>query len=559
MFVRKKRVNSGGKSYEYLQIVENERVDGKVKQRVVATLGRSDLLAGTGKLDNLATSLSRHCDEVVVVNAFREGSIQAEWSRSWGPVLVFRRLWERLRIPQLLEECLKGRRIEFDVDAAAFALALQRLMDPGSDLSGSNWVKSAMYQPFEGLDLQHFYRVLDVLWEHRETLEKGIFDARRAEGDAQVDLVFFDTTTLYFEGAGPASLARRGHSKDHRPQDTQVVVCVVMGQDGYPLTCEVWPGNTADVTSVQKVISTLKRRFDVRRTVLVCDRGMVSAKNLRRIRAAGMHYIIGVRMRQVSEVRREVLSRAGRYRDVAENLRVKEVRLGTKRYIVCHNPDQAERDRKSREAILERLEETLASGQTKSLVGNKGYRSYLSVEKDAVSIDTRKIKEEARFDGKFVIRTSTDFTADEVATTYKSLWEVEAINRTFKDVLETRPMFHQKADRIRGHIFGSFLSLLLAICLRKAVETRLDKEAGESICWHRMMQDLAAVHAVKLNLEGRTFLLRTELRGLAHRAFQAAGVRPPPLVQAWADGSDTAGADRVMVKSSRASGKALPA
>ena len=138
-------------------------------------------------------------------------------------------------------------------------------------------------------------------------------------------------------------------------------------------------------------------------------------------------------------------------------------------------------------------------------------------------------------------------------------WEVEAINRTFKDVLETRPMFHQKADRIRGHIIGSFLSLLLAISLRKAVQTRLDKEAGGSICWHRMMQDLAAVHAVKLNLEGRTFLLRTELRGLAHRAFQAAGMRPPPLVQAWADGSDRAGADRVMAKSSRASGKALPA
>ena len=559
MFVRKKRIRSGDKTYEYLQIVENERIDGKVKQRVVGTLGRSDLLAGTGKLDNLATSLGRYCDEVVVVNAFREGSIKAEWSKSWGPVLVFRRLWERLRIPQLIEECLKGRRIEFDVDAAAFALALQRLVDPGSDLSGSNWVKTAMYQPFEGVELQHFYRALDVLWEHRETLEKGIFDARRAGGEAQVDLVFFDTTTLYFEGEGPASLARRGHSKGHRPQDTQVVVCVVMGQDGYPLTCEVWPGNTADVTSVQKVISMLKRRFEVRRTVLVCDRGMVSAKNLRRIRAAGMHYIIGVRMRQVSEVRREVLSRAGRCRTVQDNLRVKEVLVGKKRYIVCHNPDQAERDRKSREAVLKRLEETLAKGQTKSLVGNKAYRSYLSVNKEAVSIDASKIKEEARYDGKFVIRTSTDFTADEVATTYKSLWEVEAINRTFKDVLETRPMFHTKPDRVRGHVFGSFLSLLLATTLRKAVQARLDKEAGEFICWHQMMQDLAAVHAVKLHLDGRTFLLRTELRGLAHRAFQAAGVRPPPLVQAWAEGRDTSGADPVMVKSSRARANALPA
>jgi transposase len=381
---------------------------------------------------------------------------------------------------------------------------------------------------------------LDILARHKEAIETALFDARRDLFSVDVQLVFFDTTTLYFEGEGPADLAARGHSKDHRPQSPQVVVCVVTDLEGYPLTCEVFPGNLSDFDTVEKVIGLLKKRFAIKNTVLVCDSGMMSAKNLRRIRRAGMDYIIGVRMRVLSEVRREVLSRGGRYADLEDNLRVKEVWVGNRRYIVCHNPEEAERDRLVRQKVVERLEAAIKAGEVKKTVGHRGYARFLQLEKGAASINYDKVREEARYDGKFVLRTSTDFPAGLVALAYKSLWVVEALNRAFKDLLETRPIYHKVSRRVTGHVVGSFLSLLLATILRarlKRGKTRKDgdMERQDDLRWAKMLEDLKALHGIKLNLNGKPFLVRTELQGLAHKAFEAVGVRPPPRVQAWSD------------------------
>lgn len=537
MFVRVKRVkSSGGKTLEYLQIVESQREKGKVKQRVVATLGRTDQLAAAGTIDGLVTSLGKFCQQVQVLDAFRDGAVVADWSRSWGPVLVFRRLWEELQLPNILGRHLDGRRLEFDVEAAVFALALQRVLFPGSDRAGSQWLDRMLYPPFWDLDLQHLYRSLDFLVDHKDDIERELFAVRRRLGMADVDLVFFDTTTLYFEGRGPSGLAERGHSKDHRPQDTQVVVCMVMGRDGFPLTCEVWPGNTADVTVVKKLISILKKRFSIGRVVLVCDRGMFSAQNLRRMRRASMDYIIGAPMRRLNEVKKQVLSRPGRYHKVSDNLEVKQVNVGKARYIVCLNREEAVKDQRTREAMLEKLQAKIDKGEAKSLIGNKGYRTWLQVDKGSVQIDYDKIAAEARYDGKYVIRTTTSLQPAEVATVYKSLYQVESLNRCFKDVLVTRPMYHQLARRIKGHVFGSFLAMLMLVSLTKKVEQKLDKARKESIEWKCMVEDLKAVDGIKLALGDVTYLVRTELHGLAHRAFEAAGVRPPPRVQRYEEG-----------------------
>lgn len=533
MYIRTKRVRSADKVWEYLQIVESVREAGKIKQRVIGTLGRADQLVGTGKMDALVNGMGKYCRQVQVVDAFREGAIEAEWSKAWGPVVVFRRLWEELGLPRILKQLSADRRMEFDVDACVFALALQRIFCPGSDRSGSNWIATMLYPPFWQLQLQHLYRTLDFLAENKDLIEAELFYVRRDIGLLDVDLVFFDTTTLYFEGEGPDGLAARGHSKDYRPQNTQVVICVVMGRDGFPLSCEVWPGSTADVNSVQKVVATLKNRFGIRRTILVCDRGMISAQNLRRIRKAGMDYIIGARMRKYNEVKREVLGRAGRYAFVSDNLQVKEVRVGKTRYVLCVNPQEAERDRLTRDTMVERLEAKLKSGEVKDLIGNRGYRHYLKVEKGGVSIEYARLKEEARFDGKWAVRTSTALPAAEVATVYKSLHVIESLNRSFKDVLETRPIYHRLEERVKGHVFGSFLALLMMTSLKHKLDAQ--QEANLPPDWDRMMQDLAAVQGVKLKLNGTSYILRTELPGIAHRAFAAAGVRPPPRVQPLSD------------------------
>lgn len=541
MFGRIKRVKSGDKIYEYVQIVDGVREGGKVKQRVIATLGRAEDLCSSGQLDGLVQSLSRFCNSVQVVDAYREGSIKAEWSRSWGPVLVFRRLWEDLGLPTLLRRLVLGRRLKFDIDAAVFALALQRLVAPGSDLFGSHWLKNVLYPPFWKLSLQHLYRALDILARHKETIETALFDARRDLFSVDVQLVFFDTTTLYFEGEGPADLAARGHSKDYRPQSPQVVVCVVTDLEGYPLTCEVFPGNLSDFSTVEKVVALLRKRFAIKQTVLVCDSGMMSAKNLRRIRRAGMDYIIGARMRAVKEIRREVLSRGGRYAAIEDNLRVKEVWVGKSRYVVCHNPEEAERDRLIRERVVQKLEAAIQGGQVKKAVGHSGYARFLQLEKGAASVNYDKVREEAKYDGKFVLRTSTDFPPGLVALSYKSLWVIEALNRTFKDLLETRPVFHKVSRRVQGHIMGSFLSLLLATMLRKRIKPSNAGKKPEilrpedNLRWAEMLEDLKAFHGIKLELNDTPYLVRTELQGLAHKAFEAAGVRPPPRVQPWTE------------------------
>jgi transposase len=236
--------------------------------------------------------------------------------------------------------------------------------------------------------------------------------------DDSIDLVFFDTTSIYFEGEGPEGLAQYGHSKDHRPDRKQIIVGVVMTKEGDPICCEYWSGNMSDVRALLQVVEVLKGRFRIRWIILVYDKGMVSEHNLGNLKEEGMDFIVGVRLRNVKEVREEVLSKGGRYREVEDNLRVKEVFLGRKREIICVNPEEARKDQKTREKIISDLEEKLRHGP-KELIGNKGYRRYLKVKKDAVKIDKEKLKEERRFDGKFVLLTSTQLSCEEVAKSYK--------------------------------------------------------------------------------------------------------------------------------------------
>jgi len=279
---------------------------------------------------------------------------------------------------------------------------------------------------------------------------------------SSLDLVFFDTTSIYFEGAGGRTIGRRGFSKDHRPDLKQMVVGVVLDERGMPLCCEMWPGNTTDVKALLPVVERIRRRFQAARFCVVADRGMISQETLNVLEAPDnkIPYILGTRMRKVKEVSKEVLSRAGRFKEVRPEgkcskdpspLKVKEVWLGENRYIVCLNSRQARKDKADRRAILESLKEQLKSGP-KSLIGNKGYRKYLKVERDSVTIDMNKVKEEARFDGKWVLRTNTTLSADKAALKYKELWQVEYAFRDMKSLLETRPIYHQRDDAVRGHV-----------------------------------------------------------------------------------------------------------
>ena len=522
MFVRIKR--SGPR--EYLQIVENFREGKKVRQKVIANLGRLDILRTTGALDSITTSLAQLSENVAAISSIKEDNQRVEWDKEWGSFLVFRRLWQEMELDQIIRS-LKGKtKCAFDVERSIFYTILHRLTEPGSDLKTSKWLDNVYDLEDVEIGYQHLLRAMGYLSSFKEQIEDALFLRGRTLFDDSIDLVFFDTTSIYFEGEGPEDLAQYGHSKDHRPDRRQIIVGVVMTKEGDPICCEYWPGNMSDVKALLRMVEVLKGRFRIRRIILVCDKGMVSQSNLEELGKERIDFIVGVRLRNVKEVREEVLSRGGRYREVEDNLKVKEVFLGGKRYIICVNPEEVRKDQKTRETILSELEEKLRRAP-KDLIGNKGYRRYLKVEKDAVKIDEEKLKEEERFDGKFVLLTSTQLSSEEVAKSYKSLWEVESVFRTLKDVLEIRPIFHRKESHVKGHVFCSYLALCLLIALRKRLR---EHSSDKTPAWDDVICDLRSFRIIKATFSGKTYLMRTEFKGTAHRCFQAVGLRPPPVI-----------------------------
>jgi len=527
MFVRVKRVMAQGRRYEYLQVVETRREGGRVKQHVIGNLGRLGDLVASGDLDRVIEGLVEHSRSLRLLQRYRGGDLVAESDKVWGPVLVFERLWEELGLPKLLRGLIQRGRLSFDFERAVFAIVLQRILAPGSDRAGSKWIETVFARGFDRLRLQHFYRALALLWRKKEAIEQALYRRELGLFNQKLDLVFFDTTTLYFEGKGPEGLAKLGKSKDYRFDHPQVVVGIVMRRDGRPIACEVWPGNTSDVTRLTVVADVLKKRFSIDRVVVVCDRGMVSAASLRALEERGFDYIVGMKMRGLLEVREDVLSRAGRYQVVRDNLHVKEVRIGDRRYVICLNPDEAHKDRADREKILAALHKKLADGGVKRLIPNRGFRRFLKITSGSYAIDEARVREEERYDGKYVLKTTTDLPAEEVALAYKNLLWIERLFRDLKSLLETRPIFHHWVkDNVKGHIFGAFLALYLVVALRKRLES-----LGLKIEWDDLIRDLSQLRAIELKLDDERYLLRTDVQGVAYAAFQAVGLRPPPLAQ----------------------------
>ncbi len=342
-----------------------------------------------------------------------------------------------------------------------------------------------------------------------------------------------DTTSLYFEGAGGETLGQRGHSKDHRPDLLQMIVAVVMDQRGRPLCCEMWPGNTTDVTALIPVVDRLRGRFGIARVCVVADRGMISAATLAALEARGLEYILGVRERTAKEVRTVVLGDAGPFVPLViprpgrqdTELEAKAVTFGKRRYIVCRNPAEAEKDAAERDAIVANLRRALKAGD-KALVGNAGYRRFLRAPAQGFAIDEARVAEDARFDGIFVLRPNTTLDPLQAMLRYRELQGVEQLFRSAKSLLATRPIFHKGDATIRGHVFCSFLALVL----KKELADRCAARNFQPE-WHDVRRDLDRLQEVEVEQDGKRFILRTPTTGCAGKLFQTLGVALPPNIR----------------------------
>src|SRR5664279_4508013 len=557
MYFRKK--TSGGRAY--LQIVESRRDGAQVRQQVIATLGRIEDLRDSGQLERLLRSGARFAAKAIVVNALAEGTVTTNAERRIEPALVFERLWEETGCRAVIEDLAGSRKHGFPLERAVFLTVLHRLFAGGSDRAADRWREDYTIDGVEDLDLHHLYRAMAWLGEEqggdqqdgatpfaprclKDVVEEELF-ARRRDLFSKLDLVFMDTTSLYFEGEGGQTLGQRGFSKDHRPDLNQMILAVLLDGDGRPVCTEMWPGNTADVGSLVPVIDRLRKRFSIQRVCIVADRGMISAETIAELEARGLLYILGVRERSDKLVRELVLDDPDPFVPLAITRRgksveyeAKAVTLAGRRYIVCRNREEMKKDAAARAAILAALERQLKKGD-KTLVGNKGYRRFLATPgDDRFAIDRAKAEEDAKFDGVFVLRTNADISPLEAMLCYKNLWRVERAFRTSKSLLATRPIFHKLDDTIRGHVSCSFLALVL----KKELEDRianLGKASGEgdeeSGSWPDILADLDSLTETEVEQDGKRFLLRSAPRPAASLALRAAGVALPPTVRQIAD------------------------
>ncbi|VAX31844.1 Mobile element protein, partial [hydrothermal vent metagenome] len=459
-------------------------------------------------------------------------------SSPMGGAYILRKLWERLGLDKVIAGALKEREFRTPVEWAIFAMVANRALSPDSKRAVEEWVEEdvALGNP-EPICLQHLYRAMDFLLEHEEEVQKEVFFATADLFNLEVDLVFFDTTSTYIERdeEDEEGLRRYGYSKDKRPDLPQVVIGLAVTREGIPVRCWVLPGNTSDMKTVEMVKRDLKG-WKLSRCIWVMDRGMNSEENRIMLQRAGGHYILGEKLRDASGNYKEALSCRGRYHDVRENLKVKEVTVGSgerrRRFVVVYNPDQAGKDRKTREKTLQRIEETLDTlGEQKGKAHKKSVCALLShrtmgrylkqLKSGKIKIDRAKVKAEESLDGKYLLTTSDDsLSAEDAALGYKQLLEVERAFRTLKTTLELRPVYHRKDDRIRAHVLICFLALVLVrICERQT-----------GLSWNRIRAIMDRIHLVTFESKDGRILQRTELTPEQSNILKKLNIPHPPKV-----------------------------
>ena len=519
-----KRVRKNGEVVRYAQLVRSYRVGKKVRQEVLCNLGRVDTIEDIKKLKNIALSILKMVNKLSgVEEENKQLSLFAKDSKEEGRAYLFKKLWERAGLDRFFKKLGKEKGINWDLNQAIYEMVLNRLTEPASKRRlFLEWRKEHKLEGKE-LKLHHYYRALDVLADSKERVEDELYNVGRNLFTREPKLIFFDTTSTYFEGNGPEGLAEYGYSKDKRSDRKQILISLALREEGFPVYHKVWSGNEVDVKLLKRTVEELKNRWGIKEVIWVTDRGCVSSEVLKVLVESGMKYIVGLKLRR-TKVGKEVLSRAGRYQKVADNLYVKEVYVNGERYILCFNPERAEYERKQREEGIRYLQKQLERNGIGAL--KKGFKRFLKLNGEKVEIDWEKLREENRYDGKWIIKTNTDLLSEEVAKSYKELWRVEEAFRNLKDVLSLRPIYHWTEKRVRGHIaicvLAYFLQTYLAALLGNG-----DVDKGRKLA-KELVTGVKELKAVRVNVEGDEFLLRTEVDANTERLLKRIKVVLPP-------------------------------
>ena len=563
MYVRTTpRRNKDGSVVRYLQLAHNVWDPEKKRSRteVLYNFGREDETSRAA-LERLAGSLSRYLasspdPQAALFTAAGEG-FTYEGSRPLGGTYVLDALWRRLGIEASLRRLLEGKRRESSAERVLFALVASRALAPSSKLAAAHWASEDVHiAGLAEVTDDACYRAMDWLLEVQGELEKEVFHEVANLLSLEVDLLFFDTTSTYFErdeadepvardergevlaaeeegeAARLSGFRSYGRSKDHRDDLPQVVVGMAVTREGIPVRVWSWPGNTADSALIRQVKEDL-RGWTLSRLVWVADRGFASAENRRFLRRGDEHYILGEKLRSGSAEAKAALARAGRYQEVAGNLRVKEVRISEgERFVICHNPQGAERDAAVRERLLARLGEMIAGSDKLSVTKRAELRGVISTKPGLarflrttagglLRLDAEAIAAEEKLDGKYLLRSSDPtLSAADIALGYKQLLEVERGWRDMKQLLDLRPVYHRREDRIRAHVVLCWLALLLV----RVIETSCEAS------WPQLRHELEKLRLGSFRGAAGSFSQRSEITAAQRAILAQLQMSAPPLL-----------------------------
>ena len=547
-----KRQNKDGSTVKYYALAENVRhpEKGYVEAKVVHNFGRSDRL-DRAALERLIQSIRRVLDdsgEAVSLDApARIGDVEIEDSFDLGVVHVAKALWHKLGIGETIQKRVQEKKLKAPHEAALLAMTAQRLDRPGSKLAcHERWLDRVWLPEAKDLGLYQLYRAMDLLAEHGDAIEEEVFWNSVDLFKLDVDLIYYDATTAWFEtddedvashewrGLKFEPLRKRGHGKEGRDNDPQVIIALAVTREGVPVRSWVFPGNTADVTTVTRIKDDL-RGMRLGRTLFVGDAGMYSAANLKELSKGAGRYVLATPIRKVKEIKDEVLSHPGRYADIVPNLRAKEVILGDgerrRRYILCLNQDEAGRQKWRRAEILKTLKAELQAMKKDHpkaacrLVASKRFGRYLSLDdKGRPYLDKDKVKRAEHLDGKFVLTTNDDtLSVADIALGYKGMWIIESCFKKMKTTgLEVRPMFHWMPQRITAHV----KLCVLALMIQRAAELATE------LPWNRLIATLAPLNAVKYTSENSTIVQATKIRPESAAIFKKINISKPKAILA---------------------------
>jgi len=525
MFIKRTRGGSKEKPIYYLQIAESYRDKGKARHRIICTLGREEELMAKGGIDNLMEKLAALSKQYFLISKSKE-SIRD--TLIFGPMLVVNFLWKHLHMQSLLEDIQQQYKIEFSLDEAVKLMISNRLINPLSKLAIDKWKEKIYGENFDKVELQHLYRSLDILAEHKDMVEKSFFEKTRSLFKSPVSIVFYDLTTIYFESQQADALKKYGYSKDNKTDCVQVVIGLVINQDGLPISYHLFPGNTYEGKTVVVVLNKLRKDFLLEKIIFVGDKGIIGSEVMQDVSSAGYEYIIAARISKVpAEYHQEILNREN-YTRIDEIISAHQIIAEGQRLVLGFSKKRAERDNKQRELLLERLQKKLDKSSKPKSVTKSAYNTYLKMEGESrMIIDPQKVEENAKWDGFFGFYTNNKSMSNkDIVLTYQMLWQIENSFRVLKSTLDLRPVYHWTEKRIQGHIMICFLSLYML----RAIEFKINRQEKLNLSTDEIFYHLDKTRAVTINAFKKRVVMRTEITDENNLILRTLGIKIPPVV-----------------------------